>query len=94
MQSFRDQFISLNEAMRQALTDRDFDRACNLDAQRRDLLVDMMSRPAPEDAAEILDFIEACAAENAALCADLEHELGALARHAGKSQKMMRAYGR
>ncbi len=92
MQDFLDQFTQLDLAMRSALTDRDFDLACAIDGKRRDLLVDMMSQPMPENVIEILDFIEMRAAENAQLCADLERELGALARHAGKSQKMMRAY--
>ncbi len=92
MQHFLDQFTRLNQAMRAALTDRDFDLACTIDAQRRDLLTEMMSQPFPEDAADVLTFIENCAVENAELCAELERELGALARHAGQSQKMMRAY--
>lgn len=91
---FQARFEELNQSLRQALYDGDFDRACGIDAQRRDLIETLMAQPQEAYTVEMLQYLEACAIENATLCAQLETSLGDLSRRSSQSQKMMRAYGR
>jgi hypothetical protein len=89
---YRADFERLNLSLRQALEVGDFEMACAIDAQRRDLLLAMMQAPEDARSLEVLDFIETCAIENANLCAELEASLGDLSRRSSQSRKMMQAY--
>jgi hypothetical protein len=92
MQMYRTDFEQLNLSLRQALEAGDFELACSIDEQRRNLLEVMMQAPEDARSLEVLEYIEACAIENANLCAELEASLGDLSRRSSQSRKMMQAY--
>ncbi|NBR79034.1 MAG: hypothetical protein EBT71_03180 [Alphaproteobacteria bacterium] len=92
--SFIEQFEQLNEALRAALAAGNFDRARAIDAQRQQALLDSMDKVDDSHADTVLAYVENCAAENAALCTELESALAKLSHQSSQSRKMLQAYGR
>lgn len=93
MINFRDKFETLNSTLRSALVIGDFAKVCDIDAERRKLLSDLMQLPNQAEDIELLNFIESCSVENAQISADLEEALSLLSHQTSQTRKMMRAYG-
>jgi len=92
MKKFKAKFSGLNDRLRDAIAEGDFDLAQKIDAERQYLLVSLMKADIEQDD-ELMDYVEQCARENAELVTTLETALTDLSRQTSTAGKVLKAYG-